>query len=73
MPTSTRPSFLSSWQPDAVSVASSGIVPKAALGAAGYDSSSGSFDDGGGWGGARERLMVDDPLTGRDVSAGTYR
>ncbi|GBF99928.1 poly(a) polymerase [Raphidocelis subcapitata] len=66
---------------DAVSVASGGVVPKAALGAADYGSSSGSFDDGGGggggggggWGGGRERLMVDDPLTGRDVSAGTYR
>jgi hypothetical protein len=65
---------------DAVSVASGGVAPKIALGAAGYESASGSFDEGplgggggGGGGGARERLMVDDPLTGRDVSAGTYR
>jgi hypothetical protein len=59
---------------DAVSVASGGVVPKAALGAAAYESGSGSFDEaGGGWGGGRGRLMVDDPLTGRDVSAGTYR
>ncbi|KAI8469643.1 MAG: hypothetical protein J3K34DRAFT_522009 [Monoraphidium minutum] len=61
---------------DAVSAASGGVVPKTALG---FSSSSGSFDDDGGGGGggngwrARERLMVDDPLTGRDISAGTYR
>ena len=63
-----------------MSVASGGVVPKTVLGCS---DASGSFDDdgrgspgggggGGGWGG-RERLMVDDPLTGRDVSAGTYR
>lgn len=42
-----------------------------------YSMSSDSFDDdeGGGGGGrsARDRLMVDDPLTGRDISGGTYR
>ncbi|KIY94997.1 poly(a) polymerase [Monoraphidium neglectum] len=63
---------------DAVSVASGGVVPKMALGGGSYYSmSSDSFDDdeGGGGGGrsARDRLMVDDPLTGRDISGGTYR
>ena len=59
-----------------MSVASGGIVPKAALGYGPHGSGSASFDEGGGGGGAvwgRDRLVVDDPLTGRDVSAGTFR
>lgn len=56
---------------DAVSVASGGIVPKSSLGFALDSSRMGSYGDNNVP--YHERLCVDDPLTGRDVSAGTYR
>jgi hypothetical protein len=57
-----------------VSVASGGIVPKSALGYALENSRSaylGSFMEGEVP--LSERLCVDDPLTGRDMAAGSYR
>lgn len=53
-----------SYVEEAVSVASGGIVSKAALGAHVAEDDAAVLGD---------RLLVDDPLTGRDVSSGSYR
>ncbi|KAG2500643.1 hypothetical protein HYH03_001410 [Edaphochlamys debaryana] len=63
------------YRDQAVSVASGGIVPKMSLGFAMESArqaalSMGSYDGAVGW---QERLCVDCPLTGRDVSNGTFR
>ncbi|GFR47440.1 hypothetical protein Agub_g9163 [Astrephomene gubernaculifera] len=59
----------------AVSVASGGIVPKSSLGFAMESArqaalAMGAYDGAVSW---NERLCVDCPLTGRDVSTGTFR
>ncbi|KXZ42112.1 hypothetical protein GPECTOR_202g374 [Gonium pectorale] len=63
------------YNTQAVSVASGGIVPKSSLGFAMESArqaaaSMGSYDGAVAW---HERLCVDCPLTGRDVSNGSYR
>ncbi|KAG2438992.1 hypothetical protein HYH02_010783 [Chlamydomonas schloesseri] len=63
------------YSSQAVSVASGGIVPKMSLGFAMESArqaavTMGSYDGAVSW---NERLCVDCPLTGRDVSNGTFR
>jgi len=62
------------YETEAVSVASGGIVSKRALGfamkSARFAAAASSYDDGVPW---YERLCVDCPLSGRDVSNGTFR
>ncbi|KAF5839343.1 hypothetical protein DUNSADRAFT_1027 [Dunaliella salina] len=62
------------YETEAVSVASGGIVSKRALGfamkSARFAAAAASYDDAVPW---YERLCVDCPLSGRDVSNGTFR